>query len=129
MTYSQLKTKQREIVCLERNLFRIIETMHFQRAYETASETQRAIVIEHFQRKEKNKIEAWIREIMLDEMGSWTLRQLRERARELFVPYASRLSKGELLREILIYEQVRADLKDREAASSHAPALAGGETH
>lgn len=79
-----------------------------------------------FQSKDKDGLMEWAREQEIADMGEWSVRQLRERGRELGVPYCSRLNKVTLLSEIIQYEadQRRKAESDQE---NHGATLEAGE--
>ena len=100
MLVSDLRNQQHKTLLKARMLYRIVLSREFDSAYNAATNADRDLVNQLITKGNRKELQNWIKNQLLDDYGSYSLRQLRELGRKLNIPYSSRKNKAELLSEI-----------------------------
>lgn len=105
MKLEDLRRQQHKITLRERVILRIVESTLFGEAYSIATDEDKEIAIGLLKSKDKKRLTQWMKRQATKDYSMQSLRQLRERGRQLAIPYASKMVKAELLSEIELHER------------------------
>lgn len=98
------KTISRSILRM-RAIERIVNSVSFEEAWAEAVADTKQEAMRYINGGNRNALTRWVKNHAPTELGAKSLRELREYAKKLGIPYSSRMDKGTVLTEIVNHER------------------------
>lgn len=117
LTLKEIRVKQHHKVLDMRSIERMINNIGFEIIFSIAESKEKDEILLHIQNGDKGLIEEWISKQNQKQISQMSLRELRQYARKVGIPYYARLPKSSLLSEINSYGRSQEEARTRIAGT------------